>query len=880
MDNRTMNKITTIIVACAMLLSALTLVASHDAEAATINFWYSSKTSSTITVSWNPTYETVNQGIICGYKLYIRTTTNLPNVLDNNQQTVAIWYQDPGPPLGEWGQIAPYSATFTGLSPLTEYHMRIYSFSAGIQAGEIPPIVDEWIPVSWIHDTFLHPLVVTTPDVTSPSPLPSGGCPYVAPWSGSEYVKDNNLLPRSEDFDRAELDVQDSYILNRPLSTKDEFLSMEIIEFENEHSSLDRFALTAIDRPMFSNLAISPDGEICAYPEDWPTSLLTPLDAYNDDMEDICQEISEFDGDAYNGEKGDWAVLDFGQVAAYDNLNLILRTNSTPVEYRSHVPAGFFDHFKCSLIIQVLDLNHEWINISEITPRMDYSEQYLDLTNNLPDVDGDIKLKILWTQNHGIDFAGIYTGPEIPVISHECDLIRATNQGGVNVTQRALWEDQIYTDLWPGESITLDFEPAELQLGGYVREYVLSTTGHYFTLRSIGVSQQVDCNFTISGDVNTEADALILKKIEGSGFEVLSRTKLNIGTTSSISFPYHPEEEISLIYLVRNRTENIAIECTWSSLLGSETICLRGDESKQIIQVNEVLTPLTGTWSHKYSKEAHAYLNTPIDFDIVCWDYKEYSHYNLTAISWDFGDGSASTEEQPIHSYSEPGRYIVIANITFEYLGETFNRIEPMIVNVPVFEPQPSFEIYQEVDLKMVVVGRPGNTVTLQVIEDGVLIYSESNALFTTLKIYADREYEVKLLYDAENRGANPLILSFDSSGNTATYSRLFRTLFGFNQEAIVPSCYLDSVLQTVECCEPNEVGEPLDDHTLYFDASSSYDIDGYIVSYEWDLGDGTQVTGEEISHTYEVAGVYDVTLIVTDDFGAIGMETIELNVS
>ena len=57
---------------------------------------------------------------------------------------------------------------------------------------------------------------------------------------------------------------------------------------------------------------------------------------------------------------------------------------------------------------------------------------------------------------------------------------------------------------------------------------------------------------------------------------------------------------------------------------------------------------------------------------------------------------------------------------------------------------------------------------------------------------------------------------------------------------------------------------------TITFDASSSYDPDGYIVSYEWDFGDGNTGTGEVITHSYSSAGDYTVNLTVTDNDGAV----------
>ena len=59
------------------------------------------------------------------------------------------------------------------------------------------------------------------------------------------------------------------------------------------------------------------------------------------------------------------------------------------------------------------------------------------------------------------------------------------------------------------------------------------------------------------------------------------------------------------------------------------------------------------------------------------------------------------------------------------------------------------------------------------------------------------------------------------------------------------------------------------DGMTVSFNASSSGDPDGSIVSYSWDFGDGTTATGVLVTHTYaNPNGVYNATLTVTDDFG------------
>lgn len=55
---------------------------------------------------------------------------------------------------------------------------------------------------------------------------------------------------------------------------------------------------------------------------------------------------------------------------------------------------------------------------------------------------------------------------------------------------------------------------------------------------------------------------------------------------------------------------------------------------------------------------------------------------------------------------------------------------------------------------------------------------------------------------------------------------------------------------------------------TLEFSGTTSHDPDGIIILYKWSFGDGTTAEGTTTTHTYSHAGVYHISLKVTDNFG------------
>jgi len=54
----------------------------------------------------------------------------------------------------------------------------------------------------------------------------------------------------------------------------------------------------------------------------------------------------------------------------------------------------------------------------------------------------------------------------------------------------------------------------------------------------------------------------------------------------------------------------------------------------------------------------------------------------------------------------------------------------------------------------------------------------------------------------------------------------------------------------------------------ITFDGTASFDVDGSVVSYSWNLGDSSTGAGNAVTHSYAIAGAYPVILTITDNSG------------
>lgn len=176
---------------------------------------------------------------------------------------------------------------------------------------------------------------------------------------------------------------------------------------------------------------------------------------------------------------------------------------------------------------------------------------------------------------------------------------------------------------------------------------------------------------------------------------------------------------------------------------------------------------------------------------------------------------------------------------------------------------------------------------------------------------YVEGYAPVPVLYASPLSGMKPLVVGFDAAdsydpdgeivsyewdfgdGNISyeiTTSNVYDIVGTYTASLTVTDdegkTATDSVVITVEddnyapiaviWASPLSGMEPLH---VEFDASDSSDPDGYIVSYDWDFGDGYGASGSTTSHTY-AAGSYTAQLTVMDNLGKTSTATILITVA
>jgi len=220
---------------------------------------------------------------------------------------------------------------------------------------------------------------------------------------------------------------------------------------------------------------------------------------------------------------------------------------------------------------------------------------------------------------------------------------------------------------------------------------------------------------------------------------------------------------------------------------------------------------------------------------------------SIVSYYWDFGDGTNATGVVVEHAYSDDGNYTVTLIVTDDDSAISTSSAVKTIINRP---PVASFTESAET----VYIGQP---ITFNASSS----YDPDGSIVSYFWDFGDGTNATGVVVEhaySENGTYTVTLTVTDDDGarSSSTSSKLIL----WNDPPVA---------SFTESAETVYTGE-----SIIFNASSSYDPDGSIVSYFWDFGDGSNATGVVVEHAYSDDGNYTVTLTVTDDKGAEGTAT------
>lgn len=203
---------------------------------------------------------------------------------------------------------------------------------------------------------------------------------------------------------------------------------------------------------------------------------------------------------------------------------------------------------------------------------------------------------------------------------------------------------------------------------------------------------------------------------------------------------------------------------------------------------------------------------------------------------WEFGDGKNSTNPNPTHIFPQHGTFLVNLTIIDDDGAENTVRKDIIIRNTP---PDADFNYL------------PKNPTDI----DEISFYDESVDLDGTVESFfwtfgdgnTSNQRNPVHLYDTNGVYTVRLTVT-DNDGDTDAKSTAITI---HNVPPIVNFSYTPVV--------------PTDRDLISFIATAS-DVDGILVNFSWDFGDGNHSYGMGSNHSFADNGVYNVTFKATDD--------------
>jgi gliding motility-associated-like protein len=223
-----------------------------------------------------------------------------------------------------------------------------------------------------------------------------------------------------------------------------------------------------------------------------------------------------------------------------------------------------------------------------------------------------------------------------------------------------------------------------------------------------------------------------------------------------------------------------------------------------------------------------------IPFTLQFTDSSSGNGAPIVAWNWSFGDGGLSTQQNPIYAYAIPGPYTITLIVT----DGNGCRDTSSILFVKPPDPVANFTASTTVGCP------PLSTIFTADTTGGMVLFTWD---------FGDGSPLAQ---------GNPVSHTYTSSGNYSV-TLIATNIYGCSDTLTRPN-YIqinpplaDFSQNLTSGCPPLTV--------TFTDLSTGTNT---IVAWDWDFGDGNTGSGTPVTHTYLSPGVYDVTLIITDNVG------------
>ena len=206
--------------------------------------------------------------------------------------------------------------------------------------------------------------------------------------------------------------------------------------------------------------------------------------------------------------------------------------------------------------------------------------------------------------------------------------------------------------------------------------------------------------------------------------------------------------------------------------------------------------------------------------------------------TWIFGDGAVAYGSRVNHVYTDDGIFMVVLTVTDDKDGTDSTSVFIQVENRP---PLPAIE-------------SPVETLTLVAVD-------------MTAEGTQDPDGNISGYFWDFGDGAGENGWNVSHVYATAGTYTVRLTVMDDDGRTASTNVTIEVVNRAPEA-SAEAPATSMENSTVKFDASASYDPDGILSTWEWDYGDERSGEGREAYHRYTESGTYVWTLTVTDDAG------------